>query len=703
MRRLRRPGVPENEEARLEALATYRVMDTPTDAAFDDIAKLAAHILNVPIALVSLVDADRQWFKARYGLEATQTPRDISFCGHVVEFEEALVVADTHEDDRFVDNPLVLGEPHVRFYAGMPLRTGDGFVLGTLCAIDHQVRTPSAEQLEMLRILAAQVVDQLEARRVRLALAKETETLKHVAERQTLVFNTMAEGVVVQTAEGAISECNAAAEEILGLTNDELCGRSSLDPKWRAIRQDGTPFPGDQHPAMVSLRTGQPLRNVVMGVHKPNDVLTWISINSMPHVVDERVVEVVTTFHDITALKRATVHAAQTERLVTVGTLAAGVGHEINNPLAYILGNLDLCLEEVQAIAGPSPSARLDELAVMLREAREGADRIRRIVRGLRALAREDVALQGVDLRHTVEISLSMASHELRHKTIVVQNLAELPPVLADESRLIQVIVNLLMNAAQAFESFEPTNTITLSSLWTDDQRVAIVVKDNGPGIPESIRSRVFDPFFTTKPVGQGTGLGLAMSRNIVDSLHGELHLETVVGAGTTFTVILPVAPAIVPTTHATQIVKGRRGRILVVDDEPAVVNTVRRILERDHEVLAMTDARDALAAFERNEVLDLVLCDLSMPYLTGEQLYERALALDPSLARKFVFVTGGATTPELRYFLEHVPSERLSKPFSLIALQHLAHRFVEASQESGERELGARAQQGTAFNRPIS
>ncbi len=135
------------------ALGSYRVLDTEPEPEFDDLARLAAHILGTPIALVSVIDVDRQWFKARYGLGATQTPRDISFCGHVVASEAPLVVNDAFEDPRFADNPLVVGNPHVIFYVGVPLRTDDGFVLGTLCAIDHSPRTISPEQMAMLTIL----------------------------------------------------------------------------------------------------------------------------------------------------------------------------------------------------------------------------------------------------------------------------------------------------------------------------------------------------------------------------------------------------------------------------------------------------------------------------------------------------------------------------------------------------------------------
>lgn len=162
---MEKPPVRANEAERLQALAGYRILDTPAEKAFDGITALAAHILQVPIALVSIVDANRQWFKSAHGLDATETPRDVSFCGHVVALEKELVVRDARTDKRFSDNPLVTGDPHVVFYAGTPLRTDDGFILGTLCAIDHEPRELTPEQRSLLGTLAAQVSAQLELRR----------------------------------------------------------------------------------------------------------------------------------------------------------------------------------------------------------------------------------------------------------------------------------------------------------------------------------------------------------------------------------------------------------------------------------------------------------------------------------------------------------------------------------------------------------
>jgi PAS domain S-box-containing protein len=809
---LKPPNTPSNEPARLRALAEYDVLDSPPEAEFDTLTRLAAELLGVPIALVSLVDSDRQWFKSRYGLDAPETSREVSFCGHVVEAESPLVVADTLADDRFSDNPLVTGNPRIRFYAGQPLRTSDGFVLGTLCAIDTKPRELSDAQRETLGMLARQVVALLELRRKTRELTEERATLElhrrffdlsgelfcvadadlrllavnpawqrtlgwsldEVRARASLdllhpddlpktraelaklrheghetiafdnryrhkdgrwltlawvasladgmlvasarditakrekesalrareaeleqsegrlraLFDGMVEGVVVQNDNGAILDCNPAAEKILGLTLSQLQGVTSTDPRWRAIRDDGSGFPGAEHPAMESLRTGQGLTDVVMGVSKPDGLLTWISINARPLFLsgDTRPYAVITTFRDISEQRAAAntkERLARQERLVTTGTLAAGVGHEINNPLTYVITNLDFSLEELRSIAGGSPSARLNELIEVLSEAREGADRVRKIVRGLRALAREDGPLVPTVLGPLIEISINMAMHEIRQKATLHSALEVIPPVLADESRLTQVLVNLLVNAAQAFPVGDVAHNRIEVRTAVVPQGVEISVSDNGPGIPPDVLPRIYDPFFTTKQVGEGTGLGLSISHSIVTSLGGSISCQTSVPGGTTFTVVLPVATDAVARVGVED--SASRGRVLLIDDEVWILRSLARLLDADHDVVAVSDPREAWGLLADGGHFDVVFCDLMMPAMSGVELYRRVREINPALADRFVFLSGAITRPELAMFLEAVPNERIEKPYSVQNIRSIVKRFVIAR----TREIG--------------
>jgi signal transduction histidine kinase/CheY-like chemotaxis protein len=437
---------------------------------------------------------------------------------------------------------------------------------------------------------------------------------------------------------------------------------------------------------MMTLRTGEPSLDVIMGVHKPDGTLTWISINALPIRTDtnETAHAVITTFHDVTALRAAQVAAerlARKEHLVTTGTLAAGVGHEINNPLTYILANIEFVMDELRAIAGAAPSGRLKDLVGVLNDARDGAERVKKIVRGLRALARDESEPIPNDIEAVVDIAINMAAHELRHKATVTKHMGATVPVLADESRLTQVLVNLLVNAAQAFRAESAgTNHVAVTSAREEDGRISITVSDNGPGMTPLVLQRIFDPFFTTKRVGEGTGLGLSISRSIVSALDGEIVAESVVGEGTTIQVRLPAGTHRLGAEAATERAEPTpRGRVLAIDDEPAILSALRRIVGRDHDVVAEADPRDALARLERGETFDVVFCDVAMPHLGGDALYRRARELDPELADRFVFVTGGALEHGARSFLAEVPNEQVEKPFSAQNMRGIVRRFVDA------------------------
>ncbi len=382
------------------------------------------------------------------------------------------------------------------------------------------------------------------------------------------------------------------------------------------------------------------------------------------------------TIRDVSERKRMEAQLVLSDRLAVVGTLAAGVAHEINTPLGFLLGNLSYVVEQLAAGAPVS-----EELRAALAEALDGAKRVRAIVQDMKTFSRPDEERRvPVDVARVLEVCVRMIGNPLRYRGRLVRAIdADLPPVEATEARLGQVFLNLLVNALHALPERDPAaNRITVRATVDEERRVVVEVGDNGAGIPAHIRSRIFDPFFTTKPVGVGSGLGLSICHGIVTALGGSISVESEAGQGTTFRVALPAwrrtSPSPTPTAIAS--VSARAARILVIDDEPLVGAAVRRMLGAGYEVVSLNDAREALAPILDGR-FDLVLCDLMMPGMTGMELHAEVARARPEMAARLAFVTGGAFTPRAQEFIDSVDNPHLSKPFASDELRNFVKSIL--------------------------
>src|ERR1019366_3238301 len=382
---------------------------------------------------------------------------------------------------------------------------------------------------------------------------------------------------------------------------------------------------------------------------------------------------------------------AQTDRLTSLGTLAVGVAHEINNPLAYVLLNLGYLAEELPKLLSTPESPKAREVMIAIEHARDGAERIRNTVRSLQTFSRpENETRVPLQLAKLLDSTLPMVANEIHHRAQLVKDYGVVPDVVANEARLGQVFLNLLLNAVQALpEDRRDQNRIHLIVRAPSRNRVVVEVHDNGVGIPPQVRGRIFEPFFTTKPVGIGTGLGLTICHGIVASLGGTLSFESEVGRATVFRVELPVAETAATDGDSGARSSGERakrsdpptrGRILVVDDEPIVCFTLERLLSNEGEVVALTSARQALANIQKGDRFDVILCDLMMPEMDAPILYDELCKIAPAQAERMLFVTGGAFTPRAREFLERVPNTRIEKPFDVDALIEIVRSRVSDS-----------------------
>jgi len=371
------------------------------------------------------------------------------------------------------------------------------------------------------------------------------------------------------------------------------------------------------------------------------------------------------TLRDLTERKEMQAHLVMTDRMASVGTLAAGMAHELNNPLAYVVGNLELIREALSA--GDTEA----DLLTLATEAAQGAERMRHIIRDLKTFSKTDDERNSVaEVLPALKSSINICANEIRHRARLTRELGDVPDVAVSESRLGQIFVALLMNAAQALESRRDGAEIIVRTSTNDQGWAQIEVEDNGPGIPPEVMGRIFDPFFTTKPQDVGTGLGLSICHNIVTTAGGRLDVETQPERGTCFRVSLPRAavvshrgtashrPAPMDDTFV-------RARVLVIDDEPLVGRSIRRAL-KGHEVEVVSGGAAAVAMLTADQRFDVIFCDLMMPTVSGMGVFERVSRMHSELADHFVFMTGGAFTTRAKHFLETTTNEALEKPFDL-------------------------------------
>ncbi|MBN1173754.1 MAG: PAS domain S-box protein [Micromonosporaceae bacterium] len=849
---LQPPPAPD-EEARIESLLSLHILDTMPEERFDRITRIAAAAFDAPVALVSLVDTERQWFKARVGMAATETPRAISFCGHGILSDGPFVVPDALRDSRFHDNPLVLDDPNIRFYAGVPLEDGAGHMLGMLCVIDHEPRSFSAGQEELLKELGTWAEQELRSIGLEQALIAHRETLDRLdtltealidgfvttdSDGMVLAFNTaaetifglnrasiigqnvttvipspskndpdatipslaaaacqqaggcglegvgrratgglfpvelsvsqtsaggahlclvvvrditarrdaedalrageeryrelselapvgifttddqgrclyanrqwfeisdstpgtlpgqswltgihpddaervslewaiataarqpqqfefrfrsrsgnvtwvnarvvpqaregthapgflgvvndvtnqrtaelalrtseeihrsviesMAEGIVIQDRHSRLVGCNTAAERILGLSVDRLLEWAAPDDSWRAIRVDDTPFPPEEHPSAVTLRTGKSQSNVVMGILRADEETRWISVNSQPLRWEGASTPwgVSCTFADIT--DRHLVDRMKSEFISVVS-------HELRTPLASIRGALGL-------LAGGA-LGQLDERPQrMLAIAISNTDRLGRLVSDILDIERIESGTVGLSRRSTdaaalvaqaVEAMAAMADRA----GITLESRSGSSPLWVDPDRIIQTLTNLISNAVK----FSPSGS--LIRVTTKEQRgfVTFEVADQGRGIPSDKIESIFERFHqvdaSDSRVKGGTGLGLAICRSIVEEHGGLIWARSQLGQGSRFSFTLPVAGDEQPSTR-------RDGpTILVFDSDHRTSMILRDSLEERGCLVATPGTSEKALQLARSRRPEAILLDLGLPGLDG-------------------------------------------------------------------------------------
>jgi len=473
---------------------------------------------------------------------------------------------------------------------------------------------------------------------IKIAERQQAENaLRKSEEKHRTLFETMIQGVVYHSSDGQIISANPSAESILGLTLDQMQGRTPTDPRWKSIHEDGSDFPGETHPAMISLKTSQQVLNVVMGVFHPDkESYRWINVNSIPKFRsgEKKPYQVYATFTDITENKKLVTQLLQSHKMESIGTLAGGIAHDFNNIMAIIVGNTELALDDVPKWNSAHSS---------LEEIKTASLRAKNIVKQLLSFSRKaDQKLQPIQIALVIKDSLKFLCSTIPTTINIHQDIQTTDEmILADPTQINQIIMNLCINASHTMEQTGGDLTITVEKVILDYQslkdypdlksgdHVKIMVSDTGPGIDPEIIDQIFDPYFTTKEIGKGSGMGLAVVHGIVKNHNGVINVDSSHGKGTKFSILFPLTSEkpVVKTKTIQDIPRGNE-TILFVDDEISITHMVERMFERlGYKIETATTPQDALELFRTNpDHFDLVITDMTMPQMTGVKLSEKLM-----------------------------------------------------------------------------
>jgi len=519
--------LPNNERQRIQALRRYAILDTLPEAGFDRITRLVAKLLKVPIATVTLIDENRQWFKSSYGLEARETSRELSFCAHAILHDEMMVVPDATRDARFTDNALVTGDPRIRFYAGTPLQSADGFNLGTLCAIDTLPRQLTGEEREILRDLAAIVTDELE---LRLALRERSQ--------QAAAIFHLNSGVLVtdpNLPDSPIVFANPGFHEMTGYPADKIIGRNC-----RLLQG-----PETDKGTIARMREAIAARRNFQGEilnYRKDGTPFWNELTISP-VFDSagQLINFVGLQTDVTERKRSSDLLLQNfEKLKELEALRDNlthmIVHDLRSPLTAVIGSIDL-LQTLSAaklnpqelrfvkIAGRS-AANLQEMITSLLD-------VNRLEAGQMPLN-----MQQVDLREIITTATEPFLSLIGTRSLV-RDLPALPVEVRCDAELVQrVVTNLVSNAIK----FTPKEGEIRVAITSEEDQVKVSVTNTGPGIPAEYHARIFEKFGQVegRTHRHSTGLGLTFCKLAIEAQGGAIGLESIQDKETTFWFVIP-------------------------------------------------------------------------------------------------------------------------------------------------------------------
>lgn len=670
------PAIPENETARLAALYQRSLIDTLPEERFDRFTLLARQIFGVEIVLVSLVDTNRQWFKSKQGLDACETGRDISFCGHAILYEEIFLIPDALSDPRFADNPLVTDEPHIRFYAGAPLSTADGFRIGTLCLIDSHPRQLTAHELLMLRNLA----DCVEHEMAQAGLEQEQKLQKIEREQLRQILETSPVAVRIMR----------LADKKLVFVNQSFCDMVRY-PKEEALSLDPIKFYQhieDYEAIVARLQRGESIINFPVELtSKGNNI--W-ALTSFFSIEFEGAAASLAWIYEVTELVQALKGAEAANRAKSA--FLSSMSHELRTPMNAVLG-----FGQILEYDATLTAEQRESVQHILRGGQHLLDLINQVLDLSRIEAGQmTLSLEPVEMNAMIEECLELANTLAEKRGIIISH-GELQGmvVYADRVRLKQVLLNLLSNATKYNRA---GGSVNIGMQMVAGERLRLDITDTGDGIPADKLGELFQPFNRLgAEVGtiEGTGIGLTITRSMVEMMGGTVEVRSEVGVGSTFSVELPIAMPDTPITQTKNVEKsaavpampkGHAGqRLLLAEDNPVNQRLAVVVLSKmGYSVDVVYDGEKAVTAAASGQYA-LVLMDCQMPQMDGYQatVAIRQAEIGSTRHLPIVAMTANAMEGDREKCLAAGMDDYVTKPINIPELQRVLDAWLSSSTQA--------------------
>ncbi len=695
--------------------ATYRsdLLDVTPTHELDDLVFLAAQTCQTPIALITFLDGQGQRFISQVGWTDTNSLSTLALCTVTIQQGNLLIVPDLRADSRFVQHTFVANEPYLRFYAGIPLTAPHGKIVGTLCVIDRVPHEINPQQQQALQALSRQAMMQLEWRRhaterkhaeeelrkthelYRRAIAA-ADAVPYQRDYKTDTFVFMGEGIqqisgytvdeMTPDLLAQISWDNIMRGDTEGLTEEEAITRTRLGEfhRWRCDSRLRTKNGEERWIADASVEiydeTGKPTGSIGILMDITDRKQNEVDLQETNQRLADALAE----------LQQAQQHLIQQERLRALGTMASGIAHDFNNLLAPILGYTELLLLRPEKWRNQAKVTHyLEAILAASQSASQVVGRLREFYR----YREEKEPAMPVDLPKVVEQAILLTQPHWKDQALargllvhVESQLQTVPLIAGNNAELQELLTNLIINAMDALVA---EGKITIRVFMDRDSperntteppmsHVVLEVSDTGLGMDAETRRRCFEPFYSTKGK-RGTGLGLAVVYGIVQRHGGQIAVESQVGAGTTFRILLPVPQQIPEFRQQTRVEAGPSLHILVVDDEPTVRDVVVEYLHHaGHSTATANHGTEGLLKFQA-EHFDLVITDRAMPQLNGDGL--AAAVKDISAQTPVILLTGFGEFMNAAGELPHGVDAVMSKPLAFDSLQETIAKVMKKNE----------------------